>query len=63
MLVLSHYAQEQREVKGAQWTAHVSKMTVELAAAHQQFKNAHNFIYVFKSIKSDVVTGYYKYKH
>lgn len=63
MLVLSHYAEEQREVKGAQRTAHVSKMTVELAAAHQQFKNAHNFIYVFKSIKSDVVTGYYKYKH
>lgn len=35
MLVLSHYAEEQREVKGAQRTAHMSKVTVGLAAAQQ----------------------------
>lgn len=61
MLVLYHYAEKQREVKGAKRRAHMSKGILELAAAHQQFKNAHNFI--FKSAKSDVVIGYYKHKH
>lgn len=37
-------------------------MNVPLAAAHQQFKKANILIYIFESIKSDVVIGYYKYK-
>lgn len=33
------------------------------AAAHQQLKHANILTHVFKSIKSDVVTAYYTYKH
>lgn len=32
-------------------------------AAHQKFKKAHRFIYIFKSVKPDVVLSYYKYKN
>lgn len=41
----------------------MSKVILESAAAHQPFKNAHHFIYIFKSIKSDVVIGDSRYKN
>lgn len=62
MMFLSHYTEEQSWVKRAQSRAHMSKVILVLVAINQ-FNNAHNFIYIFKFIKSDVTIGYYKYKN